>query len=197
MTRTMKFSSILVLLLVFVGGCSSADAQCAGGRCASVGFWSPWIGGWYYASPCASGRCRTAAKPAAEPEEPAPLPESTDSALTVDNDGAADVHVEFKPFCLRVAELVNAQRKALGLSALELDETLCAGCDSHSRYMASYGFVHAYGIGARECIASGAASPESVVNMWLNSSGHRAILLGPGRIVGIGRSGSFWTLRVR
>ncbi len=63
--------------------------------------------------------------------------------------------------------------------------------------MASYGFVHAYGIGARECIASGAGSPEAVVNMWLNSSGHRAILLGPGRIVGIGRSGSFWTLRVR
>ena len=203
MTRT-----VLALLsaLLLTAGCSSANAACPGGNC-SLGVWSPWGGAWYYASPCAGGRCqrpkldeKTGPKepenPSIEPECPnvdeiAPEPADPEPADT------APVLVEFKPFCLRAAELINAQRAALGLAPLELDDTLCAGCDSHSRYMASYGFVHAYGIGARECIASGAGSPEAVVNMWLGSSGHRAILLGPGRIVGIGRSGSFWTLRVR
>ena len=195
MTKT-----ILALLsaLLLTAGCSSAQAQCPGGRCSSAGFYSPWIGAWYYASPCAGGRCRMAAKPAAEPVEPAPLPESTGSALTVDNDGAADVHAEFKPFCRRVAELINAQRAALGLPALELDTSLCAGCDRHSSWMASGGgFRHAYYSGGRECIAYGVRSPEAVVNLWLNSSGHRAIILGGGRILGVGCSGNYWTLRVR
>jgi uncharacterized protein YkwD len=105
--------------------------------------------------------------------------------------------VEIKPFCQRVIELVNAQRKAAGLFPLALDETLCQGRDSHSRYMRFNGFGHAYGIGGRECIAYGVRSPEAVVNLWLNSSGHRAIILGSGRFVGVGCSGSYWTLRVR
>lgn len=184
----------IAALAIMCGGCSSASAQCAGGRCASVGVWSPWGGVWYYQSPCAVGRC--AAKPktegteAAKAEEPAePEPEVADMAPEL---------VEFRPFCLRVAELVNAHRKALGLPALELDESLCSGCDRHSAWMASGGgLTHAYYGGGRECIAQGVRSPEAVVNLWLNSSGHRAIILGTGRTLGVGCSGSFWTLRVR
>ena len=195
-----KYGLIVVMCAAaaLISGCSSAQAACPGGRCASVGVWSPWGGFYYLQSPCAGGRCT--AKPAAEPEEPdhfrdltkmveEPAPEVAEEAPQL---------VEFKPFCLRVAELVNAQRKALGLQALELDESLCAGCDRHSAWMANGGgFQHAYYAGARECIAYGVRSPESVVNMWLGSSGHRAIILGGGKTLGVGCSGSFWTLRVR
>ena len=97
-----------------------------------------------------------------------------------------------------MAEIVNAQRAALGLAPLQLDENLCSGCDRHSAWMASGGgFQHAYYAGARECIAYGVRSPEAVVNLWLNSSGHRAIILGGGKTLGVGCSGNYWTLRVR
>lgn len=186
MKRTLMFMC-MVLSLALVSGCGSAQAACPGGRCASVGVWSPWGGVWYYQSPCAGGKC--AVKKAAEPEEPKVEEEA-------DHFRESAKMVEFKPFCVRVAELINAQRKALGLPALELDESLCQGCDSHSAYMARNGFGHAY-YGGRECIAYGVRSPEAVVNMWLGSSGHRAILLGSGKIFGVGCSGNYWTLRVR
>ena len=188
----------IAALAIMCGGCSSAEAQCVGGRCASVGVWSPWGGVWYYSTPCAGGRCtakpkggeapagNTGSQPSAVADEPAE-PEVADTAPEI---------VEFNPFCVRVAELINAQRAALGLPALELDESLCDGCDRHSAYMARNGFGHAY-YGGRECIAYGVRSPEAVVNMWLGSSGHRAILLGSGRILGVGCSGTYWTLRVR
>lgn len=207
MKRTLTFS-LLILAAALCGGCSSAQAACPGGRCASVGVWSPWGGVWYYASPCAGGRC--AAKPAAEPEEPkvggeAPAGDkgSRPSAVAEEPDepevaDTAPELVEFKPFCLRVAEIVNAHRKALGLPALELDESLCDGCGRHCSWMASGGgLTHAYYAGARECIAYGVRTPESVVNLWLGSSGHRAIILGSGKTLGVGCSGNYWTLRVR
>lgn len=198
MTRT-----ILALLsaLLLTAGCSSANAQCPGGRCSSAGFYSPWVGAWYYASPCSNGICRTAARPKADentvPEEPE-IPENEPDCPNVDENAAEADTPDFAPFCRRVAELINAQRAALGLPALELDTSLCVGCDRHSSWMASGGgFQHAYYAGTRECIAYGVRSPEAVVNLWLNSSGHRAIILGGGRILGVGCSGSYWTLRVR
>lgn len=207
MKRTLMFS-LLFLAAALCGGCSSAQAQCPGGRCASVGVWSPWGGVWYYASPCAGGKC--AAKKAAEPEEPkvggeAPAGDKGSRPSAVAEEPAEPIPadespqlVEFKPFCLRVAELVNAHRKALGLPALELDESLCDGCDRHSAWMASGGgLTHAYYGGGRECIAQGVRSPEAAVNLWLGSSGHRAILLGGGKTLGVGCSGNYWTLRVR
>ena len=191
----MKRISMLALLCgaaALVCGCSTASAACPGGRCASVGVWSPWGGVWYYQTQCAGGKC--AAKPA-EPEEPKEAPEA------VPEEPADEVPViaepEFKPFCVRVAELVNKQRAALGLAPLELDPALCSGCDRHSAWMANGGgFQHGY-YGGRECIAYGVRTPEALVNMWLGSSGHRAILLGAGRIVGVGTSGGYWTLRIR
>lgn len=163
-------------------------------------YW-PWFGGYTYSTQCANGQCQrkqATAKQEANPsletaqtaEEPAPPAEPADETPMLNAP-------EIKPFCLRVIELVNAHRKALGLQALEADSTLCLGCDNHSIWMTRNGFQHAYGIGGRECIAMGVRTPEAVVNMWLNSSGHRAIILGSGRIVGVGCSGSYWTLRVR
>lgn len=105
--------------------------------------------------------------------------------------------IEFKPFCVRVAELVNQARARYGLPALTLDQNLCNGCGNHSAWMASYGFQHASNAGAMECIAYGVATPEAVVNMWMNSNGHRAIILSRGHLLGVGAWGTFWTLRVR
>lgn len=184
--RKTFFAVALMIGAAFIGGCSTASAQCPGGNC-GLGFYSPWVGAWYYSTPCSGGKCNTAKRPAAEPTAPKePADEKPELAPA-----------EVKPFCERVIELVNAHRAAAGLAPLTTDNTLCIGCDNHSAYMARYGFGHAYGIGGRECIAMGAASPDAVVRMWLNSSGHRAILLGPGRIIGVGCFGSFWTLRVR
>lgn len=159
-------------------------------------YW-PWFG-YNYTSQCANGQCQRKQAPAKQESNPLletaqegePASEPADEAPQI-------APVEIKPFCVRVIELVNAHRKALGLPALELDKTLCVGCDSHSAWMSRNGFQHAYGIGGRECIAMGVRSPEAVVNMWLNSSGHRAIILGSGRIIGVGVFGGYWTLRVR
>lgn len=185
--RTSKFRTVAALFaLTFVAGCSAAQAQCPVGNCArSVGFYSPWGGVWYYQSPCAGGRC--AAKKAAAAPEVAEEAEPQDAPAVA----------ALPSVCEIVSTLVNDQRKALGLPALQVDNTLCLGCDNHSLWMQSNGFQHAYGIGGRECIAMGVRTPEAVVNMWLNSSGHRAILLGSGRIIGVGFSGVYWTLRVR
>lgn len=187
--------SLFFLLALSLLGCAAAEAQCPGGNC-SVGVWSPWGGAWYYASPCAGGRC--AAKPAAEPEEPdlfRDLTKMVEEPASDTSVSSSDI-VEFKPFCLRVLELINAQRQAAGLAPFTLDVSLCNGCESHSAWMQRNGFQHAY-YGGRECIAYGVRTPEAVVNLWLNSSGHRAIILGSGKILGVGCSGSFWTLRVR
>lgn len=101
------------------------------------------------------------------------------------------------PFALRVMELINWHRSQVGLPPLTVDNSLVIGCQQHSRYMASYGFGHAYGIGGMECIAMGVNTPESVVNMWLNSSGHRSIIMSRGTKFGFGSFGTFHTLRVR
>ncbi len=195
MTKRTSMFMVLCAALALISGCGSAQAACPGGRCASVGVWSPWGGVWYYQSPCANGRC--AAKKAAEPEEPKveePAPEAAEEAPQL----VEEPVIEAKPsLCEIVSEIVNRHRERLGLPALEIDPLLCQGCEEHSVWMAANGFRHAYGIGGRECIATGIRSPEAVINLWLGSDGHRAILLGTGHAIGVGRCGSFWTLRVR
>lgn len=180
-TRTTMF--IIALALTFTANISYAQW-----------FWNPW--GY---SPCASGQCHR--KPTQQKENPSldvtPPDAKIETPKEFDPESIPEWEpVEIKPFCQRVIELVNQARARYGLPALAADVKLCSGCDNHSAYMTRYGFQHAYGAG-RECIAMGVRSPEAVVNMWLNSSGHRAILLGSGRIIGVGVAGSYWTLRVR
>lgn len=191
MKRTLKFICFAILASIVV---ETAWAQCPGGNC-SAGiqtYWTPW--GWQYYRTVKKQESKPAEKEKEEgnaslesliPENP--LPDTEEETVKT---------VEIKPLCLRVIELINEQRKAAGLPALIVDETLCNGCNSHSNYMRSYGFGHAYGAG-RECIAMGVMTPETVVRMWLNSSGHRSIIMGSGRLIGVGVSGSFWTLRIR
>ena len=213
-----KFSVCIVLLsaLALISGCSTAQAACPGGNC-SLGLWSPWGGVWYYQSPCAGGRC--AVKKAAEPGGEAPAGDLLPAADAAGGEApagdllpAADAAVA-KPadpepveepvltaqpsLCEIVAQLVNRQRERAGLPALEIDPVLCRDCESHSEWMArGGGFRHGFYAG-RECIAMGVRSGELAVSMWLGSDGHRAILLGVGKSIGVGRSGNYWTLRVR
>lgn len=195
----MKRTLMLMCLcasLALISGCSTAQAACPGGNC-SLGLWSPWGGVWYYQSPCAGGRC-AAAKPA-EPEEPKVEAEPADQepADTVPELVEEPVLTAQPSLCEIVAQLVNRQRERAGLPALEIDPVLCRDCESHSEWMArGGGFRHGFYAG-RECIAMGVRSGELAVSMWLGSDGHRAILLGAGRAIGVGRCGNYWTLRVR
>lgn len=209
MKRTLMFS-LLCAVLALISGCSSAQAACPGGNC-SLGVWSPWGGVWYYQSPCAGGKCsarpnvdenqapKEPENPSLEPECPKldeidAAPETADEVPVLVEEPVLTAQPSL---CEIVAQLVNRHRERLGLPALEIDPVLCRDCESHSEWMArGGGFRHGFYAG-RECIAMGVRSGELVVNMWLGSSGHRAILLGVGKSIGVGRSGNYWTLRVR
>ena len=128
--------------------------------------------------------------------EVVPLPENTNENVEGNQVAKTEETITIPPFTARVIELINAHRKQFGLPPLEIDVKLNSGCRMHSYFMASYGFQHAYNSGL-ECIAMGVNSPESLVNMWLNSSGHRAIIMSRGHKVGVGSYGTYHTLRVR
>jgi uncharacterized protein YkwD len=108
------------------------------------------------------------------------------------------------PFINRVLELTNAQRLQAGLQPLTLNSKLNNAAQAHSQDMALHDFFDHKGsngssIGDRaiasgynfsrlgENIAAGYATPEDVVQGWLNSPGHRANILNASyREIGIG-----------
>jgi len=107
-------------------------------------------------------------------------------------------------FADRVIELVNQQRANNGCPALTKNIALTNAAQAHSTDMALDDFFSHTGSdgsspGARatragyswsaigENIAAGYATPESVVQGWMNSSGHRANILNCGyRDTGVG-----------
>lgn len=103
----------------------------------------------------------------------------------------------------RVVQLINSNRANQGLPPLSVDSRLVQAARRHSQDMATNNFFDHYGSdgsspfdrirdagysfrSAGETIAGGYTSPESAVNGWMNSSGHRAILLGNFDEVGVG-----------
>ena len=103
----------------------------------------------------------------------------------------------------------NAERAAEGLGPVKLDAALCRAAQSFVEYMAEKGtFSHTAdgrspsarakaagysGGGVGENIAMGYRDVTAVVKGWMNSSGHRANILGKGyRVVGFGKSGKYW-----
>ncbi|HEY77432.1 MAG TPA: hypothetical protein G4O00_14845 [Thermoflexia bacterium] len=129
-------------------------------------------------------------------------------------------------FTAQVVELINQARWENGrLPPLKRQEDLDAAAAYHSQDMAvddyfnhdSYNRVDGQLVFEKawyervssyysdwsalgECIAAGYTSPQSVVNAWLNSPGHRAILLGEnyteigsGYYSGAGTYGTYWT----
>ncbi|MFD2422750.1 CAP domain-containing protein [Amycolatopsis pigmentata] len=113
-----------------------------------------------------------------------------------------------------VLRLVNAARARAGLRALRADERLRAAAREHSRDMARRDFcahenpdglspadrmrAKFYPDPGAENVARGQKSPQSVMDAWMNSPGHRANLLNADfRAIGVGvffgRGGPCWT----
>ena len=118
-----------------------------------------------------------------------------------------------------VLDLVNQIRVENGVAPLQLDLRLAASAQGHSEDMTANNFMSHTGSdgsnpgqrmtaagypwsGWSENVAAGQTSPESVVNAWMNSSGHRAnILRASSEHVGIGYDfssgttyGHYWTM---
>ena len=96
----------------------------------------------------------------------------------------------------QVIALVNKERASRGLNGLEIDWELSRVARTKSQDMATHHYfshqsptygspfdmMKHFGIdfrGAGENIASGQTSPESVMNSWMNSQGHRENILKP------------------
>lgn len=120
------------------------------------------------------------------------------------------------PAADQVVALVNAERTRHGLSPLRSDARLTTAAAQHSAQMAARGAMAHEGIGdgtpserlaaagvprgrSAENVAMGQQSPESVVDSWLRSPGHRANILDPkltriGVAVAVGADGApYWT----
>lgn len=120
--------------------------------------------------------------------------------------------LQVAPDVQRVFDLVNEERAAAGLSPLALNAKLNDAAQAHAESMYEEGyFSHTGSDGSTvadrverfgyawstvgENIAYGATSPEQVMQMWMNSSGHRANILGSGYTemgVGIDTRGAMW-----
>lgn len=134
-----------------------------------------------------------------QPELPATTPSAPETSVpdsqppvTGDEEEtppAESVH----PYVLRIVELVNEERVKAGLSPVTLDAAASSAAMLRSREIVS-SFSHTrpngsnfsttlkeQGISYRragENIAWGQRSPEQVMEGWMNSSGHRANILG-------------------
>ncbi|MBQ3916181.1 MAG: hypothetical protein II690_06285 [Ruminococcus sp.] len=137
-------------------------------------------------------------EPEPEPEEYAPPAEEEytppepveEPAYEEENSGLWSP--DTSEYAVQVAMLANEARAANGLSKLRLSETLfdmaqvrceeIAQSFSHTRPDGSSGFsiYDDYGIGywfVAENIAAGQSDPQSVIDTWLSSPGHRANML--------------------
>ncbi len=116
-----------------------------------------------------------------------------------------------------VVTLINAERAAVGLGSLGLDNRLSFVADQHSTDMMANGcFSHTScdgtSFGTRvwsvypntsaigEVIAAGQSTAKDVVDAWMGSAGHKAQILGSGYLslgVGLvqgGTHGYYWTV---
>ncbi|GAB4155980.1 MAG: hypothetical protein Tsb009_32860 [Planctomycetaceae bacterium] len=110
-----------------------------------------------------------------------------------------------------VFKAINVIRKQYQLPTLRHDSRLSLAARDHSRYMSRSGnFSHYSSVPGKgsfmerarafqttaisENIAWDGGTARSVVQMWMNSPGHRANILDPSaRRMGIGKSGVYWT----
>ncbi|MEE9398310.1 MAG: CAP domain-containing protein [Methylococcales bacterium] len=117
------------------------------------------------------------------------------------------------PFEQEVLNLVNEERTIRNLGTLTEDSKLTSAARSHSQDMAQQGYFSHTGLDGRspfqritatgyqynsagENIAFGYQSPQAVMNGWINSSGHKANILGSNFCdIGIGyaANGHYWT----
>jgi uncharacterized protein YkwD len=111
------------------------------------------------------------------------------------------------------ATILNKERAIVGITPLVMDEKLSAACEGHSKDMATLGFfAHESpvegkkspwdrarlagfeGSGASENIFAGSTSPNAAYDAWFASDGHRFNMFGNANTLGVGVSGSHWTM---
>lgn len=119
----------------------------------------------------------------------------------------------------QVVELVNAERAKVGLPPLKMVAALTEAARYHSadmaadRYRDHYTYdrdeadnlvrvctwterVHQYYPDFdkfTENVGNGTSSPQTIMNAWMASSGHKAAILGDYREIGVGYSSLYWT----
>ncbi len=113
-------------------------------------------------------------EPAFEPAKPAP---ATPPATTA--------KFEILAVEQSIVDNTNAQRARYGLPALAIDPNLMASARRHGNWMASYRQMVHSNMGVAENIAMGQANAQQVLSTWMNSSGHRANILGGYRRIGV------------
>ena len=163
--------------------------------------------GFCHARPSCLWQCPDWQKPDTPTVPDAPVTPDTPEQEAPENGSSA------ASFEKQVADLVNAQRAAHGLSALTFSQQLSDGARAKSEDMAennyfshtspTYGspfdMMKSFGItyrSAGENIAKGYSSPEAVVTAWMNSEGHREnILSSKYTAIGVGyvADGGYWT----
>ncbi|NCB73749.1 MAG: hypothetical protein EOM51_03265 [Clostridia bacterium] len=153
----------------------------------------------------------TAITTAAPKSSTSVTPKPSASPASTSNSGS--VSADNESFEQQVLALVNEQRAAIGLSPLTLSTELSNVARVKSQDMSdnnyfshtspSYGspfdMLKTFGISYRtagENIAMGYATPQAVMNAWMNSAGHRANILNASFTqIGIGyvADGNYWT----
>jgi len=94
--------------------------------------------------------------------------------------GPAESHEE------AILKKINEQRKRYGLKALVLDPLIQARARRHCSWMArNHSMVHS--ADGAENIAMGYGTIDRAVGGWMNSSGHRANILGNYRTTGVAK----------
>lgn len=78
----------------------------------------------------------------------------------------------------RIVDLTNAERRSRGLKALTVDEGLMASARKHCAWMARADNLQHTTAAVAENIALGQQNASEALNSWMNSSGHRANILG-------------------
>lgn len=128
--------------------------------------------------------------------------------VEVEDSGTSD-----NEFAAEVLRLVNIEREKNGLSALKYDETLQKAAQARAEETVTY-YSHTRPDGSdcftildeynyqtwacAENIAAGYKTPAEVVEGWMNSSGHRANILGNYKYLGVGVAyggdyGTYWS----
>lgn len=101
-----------------------------------------------------------------------------------------EVKVEYSTMELEILDLVNSHRTSLGLKSLKKLDVISAVALTHTSYMVETGNVDHYNFPQRqenlvikanaksvgENVAYGFNSSKGVVDAWLNSDSHRAII---------------------
>ena len=111
---------------------------------------------------------------------------SGSSSPSSSSNGSSSSDFDIDEFCEEVVRLTNIEREAAGLDPLVMDDTAMEYAQIRAEELAiTYSHTRPNnesksldGLYFIENIAYGQKTPEEVVNDWMNSSGHKATLLG-------------------